>query len=212
MAVIDKGFGKVVGDGGIEYARRPLSVVVHHHDEWDEPVYDEETGEPTGETVHREYDWTTRKTVVHPTASDYAIMGFLPVYDHTPSSPAGEGFHWERRGFAKSPDGKRVERVYERVENPKPTISDFDSAMESHLLRERSERGYTTREPDPYFESSNPRWSADARDWVAHRDAVMEYALGLINAVAAGEREPPTLDEFRENLPKISWSYEESAE
>lgn len=67
-----------------------------------------------------------------------------------------------------------------------PALADFDNAMESFLRQEREERGYTTREPDCYLTSQVARWAQDARDWVAHRDAVMEYALELINAVSAG--------------------------
>lgn len=87
------------------------------------------------------------------------------------------------------------------------TIDDYDMAMEEHLRNERDARGYTTREPDSYLTSSHPRWKQDAEDWVAHRDAVMEYALQIINDVQSGVREPPTLDEFVAGLPKITWNY-----
>ena len=77
--------------------------------------------------------------------------------------------------------------------------------MEAHLLAERTARGYTTREPDNYLESSNVRWAQDARDWVAHRDAVMSYALDVMNAVSGGA-EPPTLEAFMAGLPKVEWT------
>ena len=82
--------------------------------------------------------------------------------------------------------------------------------MEAHLQEERYARGYNTREPDVYLNSQVPRWSADANDWIAHRDAVMIYALDIMNAVEAGEKEPPTLEEFRSGLPQIVWSFVES--
>ena len=69
---------------------------------------------------------------------------------------------------------------------------------------------YTTREPDAYLSSANPRWAQDARDWVAHRDAVMAYALELINDLQARTIPQPTLAEFRANLPQITWSYQEA--
>lgn len=87
-------------------------------------------------------------------------------------------------------------------------IEEFDAAMEEHLLHEREARGYTTREPDSYLRSNNIRWRQDAEDWVAHRDAVMEYALQLINEVQSGLRSPPTMEEFKAGLPKIEWSIE----
>ena len=92
---------------------------------------------------------------------------------------------------------------------PPPTLADFDAAMEDHLRAEREARGYTTREPDAYLNSSVPRWAQDARDWVAHRDAVMAYALALINAVDDGERDAPTMAEFCAGLPAIQWTYTE---
>ena len=92
---------------------------------------------------------------------------------------------------------------------PPVTVRDYDNAMEAHLRTERTERGYTTREPDSYLNSSEPRWAQDARDWVAHRDAVMEYALGLMNAVKRGEREAPPMDEFQAGLPAVEWTYAE---
>ena len=100
-----------------------------------------------------------------------------------------------------------ISAVYEYGDPPPPTLDDFDIAMEEHLRRERVARGYTTREPDSYLTSSNARWKQDAEDWVAHRDAVMEYALGLINAVEAGEAAIPTMEEFTAGLPEIEWSY-----
>ena len=90
---------------------------------------------------------------------------------------------------------------------PPVTIKDYDDAMEAHLRAEREARGYTTREPDYYLTSSVPRWAQDARDWVAHRDEVMLYALNIENKYEAGEP-VPTLDEFRAALPVITWTLE----
>ena len=90
---------------------------------------------------------------------------------------------------------------------PTVTIKDYDDAMEAHLRAEREARGYTTREPDYYLTSSVPRWAQDARDWVAHRDEVMLYALNIENKYESGEP-VPTLDEFRTALPVITWTLE----
>ena len=48
------------------YCPLPLAVVVHYHDEGDDP----ETGE------HWEHDWDERHTEVFPTAEDKALMGY----------------------------------------------------------------------------------------------------------------------------------------
>lgn len=83
----------------------------------------------------------------------------------------------------------------------------YDDAIEEHLLAERSARGYTVREPSLYLNSSNERWASDARDWVAHVDAVMAYGLEVQNQFAE-TGEAPDLEEFKTGIPKIEWSIE----
>lgn len=215
---LNRNFGKLENET-LTYAPAILKVVTHHHDEWDEPVFDPETGDPvidpeTGEqaTEHKTRDWDTTENKLHPTAADYRQMGYIPVYNSPyPSTPAKEGYHWEfKRWIQQGVEGYEVwTREFAEVADPMPTLTDYDTAMEEHLKQERSERGYTTREPDAYLTSEVPRWSQDAHDWVAHRDAVMEYALALINAVESGERQPPTMAEFKAGLPVINWTYQE---
>lgn len=142
-----------------------------------------------------------------PTDEEYAAAGYLPVVDAPPSEPAQDGYHWDARGWEYR-DGS-IHRVYDEVADPSPTLSDYDNAMEDHLKSERYARGYTTREPDVYLSSSVPRWAQDATDWIAHRDAVMVYALGVMNDVESGKIEPPQLETFIENLPTIEWSFPE---
>jgi len=200
-------------DGTPEYAPSILTVVTHHHDEHDEPIVDPDTGEPTGDTEHVVSDYDTSETKLYPTAADYAQMGFLPVRLNAPSDPPEEGFHYEVD--AAEPwvveQGIAVKRNYVQVQDappPPPAVSDYDAAMERHLLAERTARGYTTREPDSYLSSSVPRWKQDAEDWVAHRDAVMEYALGVMKEYASTGA-IPSLDEFVAGLPAIAWTYGE---
>ena len=103
-------------------------------------------------------------------------------------------------------DGKWVRKW--RVEPIVYTVEDYDAAMEDYLREVRYERGYTTREPDDYFGSSNPRWAQDAKDWVAFRDAVMTYALDIINTYTKTGN-APTLAAFKAGFPKMVWSYAE---
>lgn len=91
-----------------------------------------------------------------------------------------------------------------------PDMDEYDGVMERHLKLEREARGYTTREPSEYVGSSIPRWAQDARDWIAHRDAVMVYALGVINAYRQ-TGEAPSIEDFRAGLPNITWTYTEEA-
>lgn len=146
------------------------------------------------------------RAILHPTAEQAAALDAYPrELDPPPTPPEGklvEPDGWEVRDGA-------WHRIWRYVDAPLPTLEEYDAAMEEHLIQERSARGYTTREPTAYLTSGNARWAADARDWVAHVDAVMAYALELINAVQSGQREPPTMAEFRAGLPQITWSFSE---
>ena len=147
-----------------------------------------------------------RHLVLHPTDEEAALYG---AYQREPDDPPPT----PPEGKDVEPDGWEVRdnawhRKWRIVDAALPTLAEYDAAMEDHLVQERSARGYTTREPDCYLASANPRWAQDARDWVAHRDAVMAYALTLINGVQSGTIAQPTLAEFRANLPQITWSYQ----
>lgn len=196
MARQNTNFAKLISPNSIEFAPLPLLIEIPHRGESIDPE--------TGETVP--YEWIEKKIVVHPTAEDFNAAGYLPYEDNPPSDPP-VGYHFEPLRYDEL-HGKVV-RIYAAVEDPLPTLAEYDAAMEARLLAERSARGYTTREPDAYLTSAVPRWSQDAKDWVEHRDAVMGYALELINAVQAGEREPPTMAEFKAGLPRIEWQYKE---
>ena len=142
-----------------------------------------------------------------PTEWEYNDAGWFANAVVPPSPPEGKVL--SDTTYRYDEEQNAIVADYTYVDAPPPTLEEFDAAMEDFLRQEREERGYTTREPDSYLTSNVPRWAADARDWVAHRDAVMEYALNLINEVKEGKRLPPTMEEFLGNMPKIHWSYTE---
>ena len=118
----NRNFGKIANNA-IEYGPIPLTVVTHHREEEDVPVYDPETGEPiidpeTGEqkTEHIVREWDTSEVKIRPTEKDYRQMGFKSVSEAAPSDPAPDGYHYEARGYAE--DENRIWRVYEAVANP----------------------------------------------------------------------------------------------
>lgn len=95
--------------------------------------------------------------------------------------------------------------VSDQPEKP-VTADDYDAAMEAHIAAARIARGYTTREPDAYLNSRNERWAMDAMDYIAFRDAVMEYGLMVQNEfVKTGKA--PSLDDFKAGLPQIEWTF-----
>jgi hypothetical protein len=159
---------------------------------------------------------TAKGYVSNPTAKDYAAMVDAngkpnPAYPRSEESfapPAcDEGYRAIPDGYELI-DGKWVRKW--RIEPIQYTEADYDNAMEDYLRQVRIARGYTTREPDDYFGSSNPRWAQDAKDWVAFRDAVMTYALDVINTYTKTGN-APTLAEFKANFPKMVWTYQEEA-
>lgn len=119
----NRNFGKLKSETEIEYGPIPLTVVTHHREEEDVPIYDPETGEPvidpeTGEqkTEHIVRDWDTSEVKIRPTEKDYRQMGFKSVSEAAPSEPAPVGYHYEARGYAE--DESRIWRIYETVANP----------------------------------------------------------------------------------------------
>ena len=120
------------------------------------------------------------------------------------SAEPREGYNAKRDGY-ELVDGKWTTKwVYEKMSVEELTAI-YDGAMEAHLDAEKSERGYTKREPSDYANSSVPRYKQDAADWTAHRDAVMLYGLDVLNKASRGEQ-VPTLDEFIAGLPAIHWT------
>lgn len=127
----------------------------------------------------------------------------------------GDMPHTVDEGFRAIADGyKLIDGKWVKLWTVEPivyTVDDYDQAMEDYLREVRSKRGYTTREPDTYLHSSDPRWSQDARDWIAFKDDVMHYALAIINEYKTSGK-APTLEEFKAGFPRITWTYTEAAE
>lgn len=109
MTKYDRNYCKSDENGKPLYCPLPLAVVIHHHDEGDDP----ETGE------HWERDWDERRTEVFPTAEDKALMGYLPLHDEYPSEPAPEGKHWQRQATIEAAE-VGYKWVYVLVDNPPP--------------------------------------------------------------------------------------------
>ena len=174
---------------------------------------------------------TSRGWVSNPTAEDYATIGAYPRSEESFAPPkCDEGYHAVADGYELREVGGECSssREEDNIHPPTPTLNsnskkwvrkwkvepivytpdDYDQAMEDYIREVRIARGYTTREPDDYFGSSNPRWAQDAKDWVAFRDAVMTYALDVINTYAKTGN-APTLAEFKAGFPKMVWSYTE---
>ena len=153
-----------------------------------------------GSVIH-----TAKGYITNPTAEDYAAIGAYPR-EETSVMPAVDDEHRAVPDGYDLKGGKWVRKW--RIEPITYSVEDYDAAMEDYLREVRYERGYTTREPDDYLGSSNPRWAQDAKDWVAFRDAVMTYALDIINTYTKTGN-APSLAAFKAGFPKMVWSYAE---
>lgn len=108
------------------FAPMPLRIEIHHHEEWDEDIIDPETGEPTGEKEHKEYDWVEYRTVIHPEEPDILLAGYLPLSPDRPVDQP-EGKHYERTGKIE-PDGGGYRWAYALVDDPPPPPRVFVTA------------------------------------------------------------------------------------
>ena len=148
------------------YAHSPLQVVTHHHEEYDVDIYDDETGEPTGEKEHIVHDWDTCRTEIRPTASDYAQMGWLPVIDKTPE--AEEGCYVRKTGLADEVDGKIVMR-YEQVPLP-PVIHTYKRSYLAQWMRAKGKWDtfkalLTNIEDLDFFWETSTEFDSDHSQW-----------------------------------------------
>ena len=173
---------------------------------------------------------TLGRSLRAPTPWQYHMAGYWQVDTLVPSAPEGKmavptGLYdlvtiqeehvpaADENGEPLDPNDeykplvKVVRQRYEFKPIPvyEPTVDDYNRAVEDHLMAERMERGYDTREPSLYINSSVHRWSQDAVDWVRHVDAVMTFALGVLNGWK-DSGEVMSLDEFRAALPRIEWT------
>lgn len=56
-----------------------------------------------------------------------------------------------------------------------------------------------------YVASTNAAWAEQAQVFVAWRDAVWAYSYEVLDNVLSGEMPQPSIEEFIEQLPPISW-------
>lgn len=97
-----------------------------------------------------------------------------------------------------------INRKLTTLPEPDKILAEYDRAMEEHIYSVRAARGYTTREPGVYINSTVPRWKADAEVWNAWLDSVMQYSLNILNT-AKETGEVPLLEDYINNAPVIQW-------
>ena len=100
-------FGQLI-DGKIQYAPYPLRL------------WQTFTDSESGEEISGYFDSYS------PTKAQYAEAGYYPIYDTEPEEPAGDGKHYEKRGWAEGVDKEgdpAILRVWEIVDDPAPEVT-----------------------------------------------------------------------------------------
>ena len=161
---------------------------------------------PDGKTIayFKGYIETEDGIILNP--SEDQIINLAKQYRIIDEVPYKEGCRYDPIGWVEDENQKTVTHVFEehRVE---PSVEEYDQVMEDYITQTRMDRGYTTREPSAYANSSVPRFAQDAKDWQKFLDETMLYGMKVRNDYASTGI-APSIDEFRENLPKIVWTYD----
>ncbi len=87
-----------------------------------------------------------------------------------------------------------------------PAQEDYSQAIQAHIEATAQLRSYgNSALLASYVASTVPAWAAEAKAFVAWRDAVWLAAYSLLGAVNAGETPAPTMSGLVSLLPPITW-------
>lgn len=89
---------------------------------------------------------------------------------------------------------------------PLPKETDYSNAIQLHIDATAQVRQYADGiSLASYDSSTNATWAAEAQTFVAWRDQVWAYAFLELEKVKNGQRPQPSIEEFLQELPVISW-------
>ncbi|MBE0532760.1 MAG: hypothetical protein IH626_18200 [Rhodospirillales bacterium] len=102
---------------------------------------------------------------------------------------------------------------YAPVESPEQLRARFTAAIQERLDAFARTRLYDgIQSACTYAASDNPAFAAEGRRCLALRDETWAAAYALLDAVLAGARPAPTLDEMWAELPALTWPEDAAAE
>jgi hypothetical protein len=89
---------------------------------------------------------------------------------------------------------------------PEVLLAQYTAAIEAHVDAVAGQKGYRDATScASYVVSTVAAWATDATAFVAWRDAVWQYVLGLFAEVQAGQTAIPDLEDLIAELPVIDW-------
>ncbi|WP_321341522.1 hypothetical protein [uncultured Cohaesibacter sp.] len=95
----------------------------------------------------------------------------------------------------------------EPIEEPVLTQDDYEEAIQNLFEKTADSRRYEQGATAfaTYVNSKDSEWAAEAQAFVDWRDTVWRYAYDQLNAVQAGDREQPSVEELLAELPEPNW-------
>lgn len=103
-------------------------------------------------------------------------------------------------------EGIITEMTPEEYEVAHRTLKSYESAVDELLKNTANERGYDSAYTClSYMNSINPTWKAEAEAFNSWRDSVWLKCHEILNAVNAGTRPAPSIEELLSELPQIDW-------
>ena len=107
--------------------------------------------------------------------------------------------------------GPIPENYFEQQPQKPISMQDYDALLENYIFETRYARGYTSRQPTDYINSSTPRWKQDALDFIAFRDKCLQFGQSIINNYQTTGI-VPSLEQFEKQLKQTCvciWTYNE---
>ena len=85
-------------------------------------------------------------------------------------------------------------------------VKTYENAVQNYLDATAQAKGYdSTYTCLSYLSSTDETWHREANIFNVWRDTVWRKCHEVLNAVLAGEIQPPTVDELIAQLPEIEW-------
>lgn len=105
----------------------------------------------------------------------------------------------------------KIRTIVENPPPPAPTpeeiIKGYEDAVQAHLDETAQSRDYdNTYTCLSYLSSTDEIWRRESNAFNAWRDQVWRKCHEILNAVMAGTKPQPTIDELIAELPAIDWN------
>jgi hypothetical protein len=131
-------------------------------------------------------------------------IGFRQEWHYSPI----EIIKWTVPGIEKPLEANLLAEIsdYQLQYDRKTAFIEYVSYIENMLDEEAKTKNYgSSLSITTYIASTNPQWVAEAETFIAWRDAVYVYALGVQEQVETGVIPIPDLSSFIEGIPAIVW-------